>query len=861
VQVRLQGGGVVGSGTGPKLSATVIGTGRITTAALQSRIERLLGPRGSFIKIYGENVNGEALARLVITDTAAAESLGMHDVLDKALAGVVQDPPADAEDVQANIVYTLARKSENLAAGLKLEVKSLRVETIDVAIGPGAMLGASVPAIKLTVAVSGEAKVTFRGLTLATAKVRGGKFAMEVGIKLAPDGTPQVVTAVPDSPFDIDISDAVKAALLLTLGTLGLIGGMSVSEYIEHEINEAISDGAREMFSDPALAPRILMTIFGAHLHYRSIHIEGGTIVFDHVAPLEADPRPRAGYAGAIGRTMIEVTDGRPLFRPPLLLNTWAADNLSKIKHIVVVMMENRSYDHVLGYRARGATPDGADGLTDATIAAIQAANGGQYQVRALNKAGFAANALRLMTRIPKGVGHTLEDVREQLAGQAQRVDGGQINDPKGFVENFARERLSGDPLGLVPDDVLGYYEANDLPFYAYLAEHYGYCDRYYCSHPGPTLPNRMYSLTGDVQYDRFGAPILDNNHGDNFLLSRAATIYDLLTRKGVSWRVYESEPSVTMLRMFARYATNTTDIVPLARLESDVARGNLPAFTFIDPAMHHHPQDDDHPDADMHRGQIFLQRHVYNVLRSNPSLWQKTLLLITYDEHGGLYDHVVPPIADHLSAGSPGKIDARVVALAEALATGDEVEVGDARRLLARRPRPEVEPNPDGGDDDPDPGGGGGGRPQPGGGGRPQPGDDDEVPPVPSRDPVQIPYGVRVPTFVVSPWVKPGKGPSLTLDHCSILKTVLARFCGGSQPFLSDRVHASQSFEAFLTEPSPRMDVPPPGELGDLPIDVRRILPGASQIVTPPLSRKRMCNGDADFHEVSGWLARMLGR
>lgn len=123
------------------------------------------------------------------------------------------------------------------------------------------------------------------------------------------------------------------------------------------------------------------------------------------------------------------------------------------------------------------------------------------------------------------------------------------------------------------------------------------------------------------------------------------------------------------------------------------------------------------------------------------------------------------------------------------------------------------------------------------------------------------IPYGVRVPTFVVSPWTARGKGPSLTLDHCSILKTVLARFGGGSQPFLSDRLHASQSFEAFLTEPSPRMDVPPPRELGDLPIDARRIVPGASQIVTPPLSRKRMRDGDVDFHDVLGRLARMLGR
>jgi hypothetical protein len=491
--------------------------------------------------------------------------------------------------------------------------------------------------------------------------------------------------------------------------------------------------------------------------------------------------------------------------------------------------------------------------------------------VAPLSRANFAANSVGLKTRIPIGVGHRLADVREQLAAQAPGANGGLINDPKGFTANFKGRFRSSDPPGLAPDNVLGYYEANDLPFYAYLATHYAYCDRYFCSHPGPTLPNRMFSLTGDLQHDRYGMPILDNNNADNFLLSRAPTIYDLLTRKGVSWRVYESEPSVTMLRMFARYATNPTDIVPFARFAADAARGDLPAFTAVEPAFHHHPQNDDHPDADMYRGQKFVKT-VYDALRSNAALWQKTLLVITYDEHGGLYDHVVPPLADLLLPGRFGQIDptaagvgasaagrakrvvaasrvgARMVGHAEVLAEGDETEFGDALQMR-RRPVDDGDPG-----DVPDPTGGGGG------GGTPQPGDDEDPLPTPPRDPVSIPYGVRVPTFVVSPWVKRGKGPSLVLDHCSILKTVLARF-GGGEPFLSDRVRASHSFEAFLSETQPRMDVPPSPAIADLPIDPRRVVPGASAIITPPLSRKRMREGPVEFHELSGRLARMLGR
>ncbi len=196
--------------------------------------------------------------------------------------------------------------------------------------------------------------------------------------------------------------------------------------------------------------------------------------------------------------------------------------------------MENRSYDHVLGYRAQAPFSDGAEGLTDEVIAAIEAAKNGPFDVRKLRDAGFPKNAAGLMTRLPKGVGHELSDVAEQLKFQAKGPGGRSINSPRGFVDNF-KPRLKTDAQGVVPDDVLGFYDNQDLAFYAYLAENYTYCDHYYCSHPGPTLPNRMYSLTGDVQHDRYGFPILDSNNGDNFLLSRAPTIYDLLTRKGVS--------------------------------------------------------------------------------------------------------------------------------------------------------------------------------------------------------------------------------------------------------------------------------------------------------------------------------------
>jgi hypothetical protein len=436
-------------------------------------------------------------------------------------------------------------------------------------------------------------------------------------------------------------------------------------------------------------------------------------------------------------------------------------------------------------------------------VEAIKNAPNGPFVVRNLHDADFDKNKALLMTRLPKRVGHELSDVQQQLRFRfpAPGADNRTINSPKGFVDNF-RPRLTlapnEQPHHVVADDVLGFYDERELLFFKYLADNYAYSDRFFSSHPGPTLPNRMYSLTGDLQHDRYGFPILASNNGDNFLLSRETTIYDLMARKGLSFRVYESEPSVTMLRMFARYATDNKTIVPIAQLEPDMARGGqgLPDFTVIEPQMHAHPEDDDHPDADMYRGQQFVKR-VYDALTSNATLWEKTLLIITYDEHGGLYDHVVPPIADIYNVPGEPVLDS----------------------------------------------GAGGSSPAP-------------------QVLLTVPYGVRVPTFVVSPWTAPGKGPSITLDHCSILKTVLARFMGAEKPFLSDRVNASLSFEDFLTEAEPRMDVPRSPSLPPLPLGERKKAPSpTTKIITKPVSRKEMREGPVDYHEISGRWARQLGR
>jgi phospholipase C len=453
------------------------------------------------------------------------------------------------------------------------------------------------------------------------------------------------------------------------------------------------------------------------------------------------------------------------------------------------VMMENRSFDHVLGYLAQLTGRETSDGLRPDLITFLKEKG---FPVSKLKDSGIVPNALGFKTRFPAPVGHKLHDVTEQLSERLVRDGKPTINSPNGFLSNF-KDRAAKHEGVLKVEDVLGFYEGDELPFFKFLVDNYAYCERFFCSHPGPTLPNRMFSLTGDLQYDRTGEAIPDNNNGDNFFLSRAMTIFDLLSRKGVDWRVYESFPSVTMLRMFARYAADNTNIVKLDRLNGDVEQGNLPAVTIIDPAMHHYPENDDHsPVADMYNGQLFL-KGIYDTLRSNEALWQKTMLVITYDEHGGFYDHVIPPLA--------------------------EVRT---RQMVVHDPN-----RPDGNGPF-------------------------------ATSPLLTTYGVRVPTFVVSPWTPAGKGPDNVLDFCSLLKTVIVRFCGGDKPFLSDRVHFSRSLEAYLTEAVPRMNVPKSPDMPLLPEDTQRRTRG---IETDPVYRKEMIKGNVDYHDLSGMVARLIGR
>ena len=279
------------------------------------------------------------------------------------------------------------------------------------------------------------------------------------------------------------------------------------------------------------------------------------------------------------------------------------------IEHVVVVMMENRSFDHFLGWLP------GADGI--------------QAGLTFLDQNGIAHHTHPLA---PEWNGCAHPDPDHSYEGGRVQFDGG-LNDGWLF-------KGSGDD-----EFALGYYVEADRPFMSSLARHYTALDRYFCSILAETYPNRffMHSATTDR---------LHNNGVTQTTIP--LTIWDRLKARGVSHRYYFND-----LPFLALWGTKYIDTcAPYAQFLLEAASGQLPAVSFVDPRFLGEgalvdvgPNDagggisnDDHPHADIRAGDHLLAE-IFHALTLSPN-WANTVLIINYDEWGGFYDHVPPPRA-----------------------------------------------------------------------------------------------------------------------------------------------------------------------------------------------------------------------
>jgi phospholipase C len=321
-----------------------------------------------------------------------------------------------------------------------------------------------------------------------------------------------------------------------------------------------------------------------------------------------------------------------------------AAGNLAKIERLVVLMMENRSFDHLLGYlshpghgleRLRRAGRDVPDGLTGEESNPLRPNSPGvrvaPYPDGDVNL--FDGKPSVPATAVPFSPHHEHDHVLAQIG------DGGEMDGfASDFVERFPRAN---------PQLAMSFYTDRHLPVYAALAKRYAVCDRWFGSHPGPTQPNRFCTLSGHT-------PVLDNFPlGDPiYAYLRMPTIFEVLSEAGVDWAYFEGD--VGFLRMYDRYRLEGRHVVGYDHPQNGFRRraelGMLPPVTFIDPNFADIPPaataNDDHAPADLRLGQRFVAE-VHDALRSSPD-WVTdnggTLLVVTYDEHGGFFDHVAPP-------------------------------------------------------------------------------------------------------------------------------------------------------------------------------------------------------------------------
>jgi phospholipase C len=270
---------------------------------------------------------------------------------------------------------------------------------------------------------------------------------------------------------------------------------------------------------------------------------------------------------------------------------------LGAIETIVVVMMENRTYDHYLG-SLELVEKRAVDGLKGGET--NPASDGTPVGVHALDT---------LVT--PFDPPHGWD------ASHAQ-FNGGQMD---GFVTEYEND---GSPD---PDEVMGYYTREQLPVTYALADAYTICSRWFASVMGPTWPNRFFLHCAS-----------SNGLQSNTLASGLTGILDALDAKGVSNAYYSS--NLPFAAAYGRTATNK----PIAEFFTAAQAGTLPSVCIVDPTFTalNTVGNDDHPPADVSEGQAFLAS-IHDALAQSPQ-WNKCLFIITYDEHGGYYDHVPPP-------------------------------------------------------------------------------------------------------------------------------------------------------------------------------------------------------------------------
>jgi phospholipase C len=302
-----------------------------------------------------------------------------------------------------------------------------------------------------------------------------------------------------------------------------------------------------------------------------------------------------------------------------------------EIEHVVVLMLENRSFDHMLGYLDQGF------------IGPVSDSDGVPHDPRVPGSEIVHVAWLDSYLDVTVDPGHGYEDVMRQLSGTCGPWTAPYTLPNDGFVWNYGVGRAEPNQQPTEDREIMDCYKADGVPVMSTLAREFAVCTRWHCSLPSETWPNRLFvhagTSFGETEFEALSPVHLE------------PTIFDLVDRDEPQSRIYAGDVTQTLA-----FGPGMLDRISFMHsFEGHVRSGRLPRYTFIEPR---HADtwlfgkcNSQHPTSEflgvrgtgyVPRGEALLAR-VYTTLRSS-KFWKKTLLIVTYDEHGGFFDRVRPP-------------------------------------------------------------------------------------------------------------------------------------------------------------------------------------------------------------------------
>jgi phospholipase C len=324
-----------------------------------------------------------------------------------------------------------------------------------------------------------------------------------------------------------------------------------------------------------------------------------------------------------------------------------AGNQLPSINHIVQLMLENRSFDHMLGFLYAGAGNVSPTGQAFEGLAGSESNTDASGNAVTVFQIDHTAPGAYFMPGADPGEGYANTNV--QLFGHG-KPPSPPVATNTGFVTNFAdaiaydqRSKRSVE-AGTTPSSIMGVFPPAALPVLSGLAAGFAVCDYWYSSVPTETFPNRAFACAATSQGHM-------NDATSSFTVQ---SIFGLMTANRLNWKIYgDTEEPLTRKNFPDTLSAPDSCIGLFADFQSDAAAGTLPQYSFLEPSWGS-AGNSQHPNYDVSLGEKLIQ-DVYNAVRNGPG-WDQTLLFITYDEHGGLYDHVPPPSGATPPDATPGE-------------------------------------------------------------------------------------------------------------------------------------------------------------------------------------------------------------